>query len=128
MEVIYAVLGLQTALILFLLYRTYAQSGLANREQERTERLLREGKDDSQRLTLLFTLLASREPTDPERTACTELLEAMHGRYSNAKEDAVALLSIGDATRDEKLDPAIYAAWTQVAVTVLASDVAILLY
>ncbi|MBL7043351.1 MAG: DUF1553 domain-containing protein [Pirellulaceae bacterium] len=99
-------------------------------EMSRTlaQRLLHEGTDDKQRLNLLFTLLACREPTDSERAACTKLLEAMRGRYAGAKEDALALLSIGDAPRDEKLDATDHAAWTQVAVTVLASDVSILLY
>ena len=99
-------------------------------EMSRTlaQRLLHEGEDDTQRLNLLFTLLACREPTTGEREACAKLLAAMRERYVGAADDAVALLSVGDAPRDENLDPADHAAWTQVAVTVLASDVAILLY
>ena len=92
------------------------------------ERLLREGGDDAERLNLLFTLLACRNPTDSERAACTGLLEKMRARYAGAEKDARALLSAGDAARDETLDPVEHAAWTQVAVTVLASDVAILVY
>ena len=92
------------------------------------ERLLHKGKDDTARLNLLFTLLACRDPNDNERAACTTLLLAMRARYANAEEDAIALLSIGDAPRDEKLNPSELAAWAQVANTVLASDVAILLY
>ncbi len=52
----------------------------------------------------------------------------MRERYADAPQDAQLLLAIGDAPRDTQLDPAEHAAWTQVAVTVLASDVAILLY
>jgi hypothetical protein len=92
------------------------------------ERLQREGRDDRTRLDLLFTLLASRPPRDPERAACTSLLTTMRARYATSEADALALLSTGDAPRDESLNPAELAAWTQVAVTVLASDVAILLY
>jgi hypothetical protein len=92
------------------------------------QRLLHERKDDAQRLSLLFTLVTSREPTGVERAACAKLLAAMRERYSDAKDDAAALLSIGDAPRDEKLDVIDHAAWTQLAVTVLASDVAIMLY
>jgi hypothetical protein len=92
------------------------------------ERLLRESSDDMERLNLLFTMLACRNPTDRERTACSELLAKMRTRYAGAEEDALALLSSGDAPRDETLAPAELAAWTQVAVIVLASDVAILLY
>jgi hypothetical protein len=92
------------------------------------ERLLREGSDDAERLNRLFTLLACRHPTDVERAACTQLLNSMRARYAGAEKDALALLSIGDAPRDKELDVAEHAAWAQLAVTVLASDLAILLY
>ena len=52
----------------------------------------------------------------------------MRARYRDAPEDAEALLSVGDAPRDQDLNDAELAAWAQVVVTVLASDVAILLY
>ena len=93
------------------------------------ERLLREGKEDRERLNLLFTLLTCRNPTERERAACTKLLRLMRKRYANdGKQDALALLSTGEVPRNEKLNPTEHTAWTQVAVTVLASDVAILLY
>lgn len=99
-------------------------------EMSRTlaERLLHEGKNDTDRLDLLFTWLACRKPADGERAACVALLEAMRKRYTNAEDDALALLASGDAPRDEKLNAAEHAAWTQLGVTVLASDVAIMLY
>jgi hypothetical protein len=92
------------------------------------QRLLRDGNDDPQRLNLMFNLLACRAPTDGERAACTTLLQTMRERYQGAQQDALALLATGDAPRDEKLPPAEHAAWTQLAATVLASDLAILLY
>ena len=46
----------------------------------------------------------------------------------DAEQDARALLATGEAARDEALDPAEHAAWSQLAVTVMASDAAILLY
>lgn len=92
------------------------------------ERLLMSSDSDAGRLDLLFTLLASRTPTESESAACMGLLASMKERYSVSQSDAVALLSQGEAIRQESLDPAELAAWTQVAVTVLASDIAILLY
>ena len=92
------------------------------------ERLLLEAKSDAARLSLLFELLASRSPTDRESATCLGLLQVMKQRFGETPADALALLSQGEAVRNEKLDPAELAAWTQVAVTVLASDVAILLY
>ena len=81
-----------------------------------------------QRLDLLFTLLACRTANENERKACQGLLDAMRNRYKDAEKDALALLSMGEAARDEKLNPAEHAAWTQIALTLLASALAILLY
>jgi hypothetical protein len=108
--------------------------GLLN-ETQRTEmsralagRLLlaAEGKDE--RLDLLFTLLASRLPTDQERNVCAQLLDTALERYADAESDAVALVSVGDSERNQELNAAEQAAWTQVASVVLASDLAITLY
>jgi hypothetical protein len=52
----------------------------------------------------------------------------MYERYADAQEDALALLATGDSPRDDKLNPAEHAAWTQLSITVLASDAAIALY
>lgn len=92
------------------------------------ERLMKAADGDGARLGLLFELLASRGPNAVERDACLGLLGSMRERYTGAEEDAVALVSVGDAGRDESLDAVEHAAWTQVAATVLSSDVAILLY
>lgn len=91
-------------------------------------RLLREGDSDAKRLNNLFSLLASRKPSDRERSACLFLLKTMRARYVNSPKDAIALLSSGDAPRDKTLNPGEHAAWAQLAITVLASDVAIMLY
>jgi hypothetical protein len=92
------------------------------------ERLLRERPADEARLDHLFALLAARPPNDAERKACDKLLTSMRERYADAQDDALALLSTGEAPRDERLPVTDLAAWTQVAVTVLASDLALTLY
>jgi hypothetical protein len=92
------------------------------------ERLLREADNDKQRLDLLYNLLAARKPTTRERAICTKLLQSLQKRYAAAEKDALALLATGDAPRDKKLNPAELAAWSQLAITVLASDAALLLY
>lgn len=108
--------------------------GLLN-EVQRTEtaralagRLIRESADDTSRLDQLFKLLACRAPDETERSACLGLLNSMRTRFSENKEDALQLLSVGSSPRDESLDPSEHAAWTQVVSTVLASDITILLY
>ncbi|MEO1999217.1 MAG: PSD1 and planctomycete cytochrome C domain-containing protein [Planctomycetaceae bacterium] len=92
------------------------------------ERLMQQANTDQQRLNLLFELLACRKPTAVEHAACVRLLQAMRHRYSQSNTDAVALLSVGEIGRNTSLAVAEHAAWTQVAVTVLASDVTILMY
>jgi hypothetical protein len=92
------------------------------------ERLLREEQTTDERLNRLFTLLACRLPTSQERTACSQLLTSAKQRYQESHADAIALLSTGDAPRDEALNIVETAAWTQVTSTVLASDAALVLY
>ena len=92
------------------------------------ERLLREKKDDQNRIDFLFQILASRKPTRIERDALVTLLDSARNRFSNTPESAGSLLSIGLAKLDSTLDAKDVAAWTQVSSTVLASDPVILLY
>ncbi len=92
------------------------------------ERLLRAGDAVDARLNRLFMLLASRSPTDQEAAACEKLLQQLKLRYQESHEDALALLSTGEAPRDELLEVPELAAWTQLCVTILASDAAIMLY
>jgi len=92
------------------------------------ERILHKGSTDVLRLDTLYSLLAARPPGEKEREACTKLLTSMRERYANAEEDALALLSTGEAPRDPALSAPELAAWTQLVITVLASDVAISLY
>ena len=91
------------------------------------ERLIREQTSDGQRLDQLFTMVACRKPTENEKSVCETLLSQMKKKFAASEKEAVELLSIGDAKRDEKLNPADVAAWTQVVVTLLASDIAILM-
>ena len=92
------------------------------------QRLLLEAKDDANRMNLLFTLVASRKPTVAERSACMDLLKNLKGRYKDNAKDAQAFLAVGDSPRNEKLNPADHAAWAQVSLTVLASDIALRVY
>lgn len=92
------------------------------------ERLIKEEPDDLSRFDRLFKMLACRPPSDAEQSACQSLLEKMKNRYAEAGQDAEALLSIGEAPRDDELPVADVAAWSQVITAVLASDIAILMY
>jgi hypothetical protein len=92
------------------------------------ERLLRERSSDDQRLAMIFERLACRPPTAVEQSACQMLLAAMRERFAAEPSAADALLAVGDAGRDAGLPAAETAAWTQLAIAVLASDPASLQY
>ena len=92
------------------------------------ERLIQSSGDEQARLEKLFLLLASRKPQPLELDACLSLLEQMKTRYRETPDDAAALLATGDSPHDDSIDSALAAAWTQVCCTVMASDLAILLY
>lgn len=83
---------------------------------------------DQDRLDHMFQLLACRPASKVETDACLGLLSDLKQRYQKDKNAALALLSRGDSAFDRKLDPVEFASWAQVAATVLASDVSILLY
>ena len=92
------------------------------------QRLLLNAKDDTARLNLLFELVASRAPNAAERKACMDLFKTLKTRYAANEKDAQAFLSVGDSPGDEKLNAAEHAAWAQVAITVLASDITMWVY
>lgn len=92
------------------------------------ERLVKGRDTASQRLEMLFRLLACRPPSPPESAACLSLLETMSERYEQDAAAAEGLLDTGEAPRDASLTAAEVAAWTQVAITVLASDLTLLMY
>jgi hypothetical protein len=83
---------------------------------------------DDSRIDMLTRLLACRDARPAEREACRRLLASMRHRYAQSPSDARSLLAIGDAAIDDSVDPVEHAAWTQLAVTLLASDIAILMY
>ena len=92
------------------------------------ERLIKSTDDDQRRLDFLYGLLSSRKPTANEKKACMKLVATMRERYKSSEEDALSLISSGDAPRDQKIPVAELAAWTQLTTIVLASDAAILIY
>lgn len=92
------------------------------------EQLLDQYPSDSARLEGLWKALTCRPPTPTEQQVCLDLLQQLRQRYETDPESVEELLSIGEAKTKEGIDPIETAAWTQVVTTVLASDVAILLY
>ena len=91
-------------------------------------RVLESAESDSDRINYLFELLACRDASEQEQKACATLISQLRDRYGKNPNDAASLLAIGEAEITSELSPVVLAAWAQLATTVLASDVAILLY
>ncbi|MEM1067854.1 MAG: PSD1 and planctomycete cytochrome C domain-containing protein [Planctomycetota bacterium] len=92
------------------------------------ERLVRSSDQGRDRVNEMFEWLAGRKAKPTELNVCMRLVEQMQQRFTDSPEDATQLLSSGDAERDTTLDPTEVAAWTQLAITMMASDLAILMY
>ena len=59
-------------------------------------------------------------------SACSGVL--VRERYAAAEKDATKLLETGEVPRDKSLDPTSHAAWTQLSATLLASDLALMMF
>ncbi len=92
------------------------------------QRLIKTHSDDEARINQLYQWIACRNANDRELGVVQSLIEFMTGRYQGSRDDASALLAVGDAPVDSDLEPTEVAAWTQVCCTLLASDAALLLY
>lgn len=90
--------------------------------------LLQSGLNDRAKLASIFMSLTCREPSESEYRICLNLLAKMKDRYRSDIEAAKALVQVGNKKQAAQLDPSEHAAWTQVAITLLASDHSIILY
>jgi len=89
------------------------------------QRVLRAESQTDAQLAMAFRLLTSRSPDNAEIDVLHELYEAELARYEDNTFDALALLAVGAAPRDESLDPAAHAAMTSVANAILTLDEAV---
>jgi hypothetical protein len=85
------------------------------------KRLMKNGKDDSERIKLLYQSLSCRDATTNEQKICQQLLQQARSKY---KADPVAAEAfVGKSKNSLEL-----AAWSQLTGVILASDTNILLY
>jgi hypothetical protein len=87
--------------------------------------LLRELPDDSTRQDRLFDLVLARKPGPAEKTALARMLQNQFDFFSSDPAAAKKATSAGSAPRDEKLDAARWAAWTQICLAVYNLDEAL---
>ena len=74
------------------------------------------------RLTTAFRLLTSRAPTAKELAVLNRLYLDQKAHFTTASADAVAILTVGDAPRNDKLNAADHAAMTVVIQTLMSFD------
>ncbi|MFK7789553.1 MAG: DUF1553 domain-containing protein, partial [Phycisphaeraceae bacterium] len=86
------------------------------------QRTLAESDDDAERLTLIYRRCTGSVPNTDELDVLQEVLAYYRERYSDAADDAKALLSQGDYPLPETHDPAELASWMMVASTALSLD------
>jgi hypothetical protein len=87
------------------------------------ERTLTEGgaKTD-ERLTFAFRLATARQPTARELGVLRKILDRQSTIYNQDPQAAQKLLSVGESSRNEKLNLSELAAWTTVASVILNLD------
>jgi hypothetical protein len=78
------------------------------------EKLLKEEPDSGTRLEKVFRLLTSRLPSPKERDLLLQMYGDERARFAKSPEAAQALLTVGEAPRDENLDPTDLAATAMV--------------
>ena len=84
--------------------------------------LVQAGRDPQKRVDFAFRLATDRKPQPQERAVLLQLARQELVEYRHDKASALKLISVGDARRNPKLDPAELAAWTTVASTILNMD------
>lgn len=77
--------------------------------------ILNAGKTDDQKIEFAFRWATLRTPSKIEKKLVRQLLDENRVRYQKNKRDATQLTQIGMSKRDESIDVAELAAWTNVA-------------
>ena len=80
------------------------------------------GDDIEARLRTAFRLLTSRVPSPQEQAILTRLYQDQRAHFTAVSADAVALLTVGDTPRNDKLNAADHAAMTVVIQTLMSFD------
>jgi hypothetical protein len=89
------------------------------------ERCCKASSDVETRLTRAFRQVLGRTPTERDRAILVRAYEKQLAVYSADAEAAKALLSVGEAARDESLNSAEHAAMTAVCLAILNLDEAL---
>jgi len=77
---------------------------------------------DKDRVDVVMRRLLARDASEDEMGVLIKGLQRTRRQYTEVREDATKLLSLGESTRDLSLDPVEHAAWTCLCLAVLNLD------
>jgi len=86
------------------------------------ERTMTASTSIEERLAFAFRAVLARRPSEQEQRALKDLLDTQTEAYRRNRPAALALLTMGESSRDPRLDAAELAAWTVVASAILNLD------
>jgi hypothetical protein len=86
------------------------------------EKLMLDAASPEERIAHAFRLILTRRPTAAESAAMRKVYEQQLAGFRKDVKAALKLLKVGEAKRNDKLDPAELAAWTMVASVILNLD------
>lgn len=89
------------------------------------ERVLGQASGVDERLAQMFRLVLARMPKSREAAVLRRILDEQIAKFRDDTEAALKLLSVGESSRDERIEPAELAAWAAVASVVLNLDEAV---
>jgi hypothetical protein len=87
--------------------------------------VLLESLDDASRIDEVYRRVLARRASDKEREILLRALNRSREEFLADGESAKKLLAMGEAKRNESLDPAEHAAWTSLALAVMNTDEAL---
>lgn len=85
-------------------------------------RVIRSADRDSARLTNAFRLATARTPTKNELKVLSERIERLKEEFSSKPDEAQELLSVGQSSNDDGIDPAEHASYTVICSILLNLD------
>ena len=89
------------------------------------QRILESSEDDRSRLSRLAIRTTGSDLSEANTRRMRDAIDAYRVRYRAAPEDALALVSVGEAPVPEHLEPSELATWTMITNALLSSDAAI---
>ena len=77
---------------------------------------------DADRIDAILKRVLARPASNQEREILLRGLNRTRGQFADGSKDALALVAVGESTRDERIAPNELAAWTNLCLAILNLD------